>query len=187
MVDRVLQRLWRRDLLLTCGFGWTRPATLRHHSGISHSREPLMRDPIRRAFCVLAGAACLAVTALAAEPPVSAADGRDLRAVIEAQLAAFRSDNAEQAFSYASPSIREMFVTADYFMAMVRGSYPVVYRPESVAFLLPEIVDGAVIQRVRMTDQQGDAWLAIYRMQRQADRSWRIDGCVVTRDNGRTA
>lgn len=118
---------------------------------------------------------------------VAAPDASAIRSLIEAQLAAFRADDAERAFSYASPSIRTQFGDAATFISMVRSGYPVVYRPASVAFLLPEAADGQVIQRVRLTDASGAAWLAIYSLQRQADKSWRINGCVVARDNGRTA
>ncbi len=144
-----------------------------------------MHDPARR--MVLVAAASLACAAWAAPTDVSDSDAQAIRSVIQAQLAAFRSDDAELAFSYASPTIREKFGVAGHFLAMVRGAYPVVYRPESVAFLLAQAIDDEVIQRVRMTDRQGSAWLAIYQMQRQGDRSWRINGCVVTRDNGQTA
>lgn len=136
--------------------------------------------PTRRS--VLAGLAGLPWVAWAAPGDVRAADAREIRRVIEAQLAAFRADDAELAFSFASPAIREQFGVADYFLAMVRGAYPVVHRPQTVAFLLAETADAAVIQRVRMTDRDGAAWLAVYRMQRQNDRSWRIDGCVLVRD-----
>lgn len=144
-----------------------------------------MHNPARR--MVLAGVASLCCASWAAPDDVPDTDARDIRAVIQAQLAAFRADDAELAFSYASPAIRAQFVVADYFLAMVRGAYPVVHRPESVGFLLAQVIDGAVIQRVRMTERSGAAWLAIYRMQRQRDRSWRIDGCVLTRDDGRAA
>lgn len=145
-----------------------------------------MIDTPRRAMCLWLGGAAFPFAVRSAEAPVAADDARGLRSVIEAQLAAFQADNAEQAFSYASPSIREMFGTAEHFLAMVRGSYPAVYRPKSVAFFVPEAVGGEVMQRVRLTDQSGAAWLAHYSMQRQADRSWRINGCVVTRDAGRS-
>ena len=72
-------------------------------------------------------------------------------------------------------------------MAMVRNGYPVVYRPASVAFLKPELKDEQVIQRVQMLDARGDAWLAIYSLQRQKDKSWRITGCAVVENKGRTA
>ncbi len=145
-----------------------------------------MIETTRRMVCLWLGAAGVPCSVRSAETAVATEDARGLRSVIEAQLAAFQSDNAEQAFSYASPSIREMFGTADHFLAMVRGSYPAVYRPKSVAFFVPEPVGSEVMQRVRLTDQAGAAWLAHYSMQRQADRSWRINGCVVTRDTGRS-
>ena len=144
-----------------------------------------MIETTRRAICLWLGAAGVPFAVHSAEAPLAADDARGLRSVIEAQLAAFQADNAEQAFSYASASIREMFGTAERFLAMVRGSYPAVYRPKSVAFFVPERVGSEVMQRVRLTDQAGAAWLAHYSMQRQADRSWRINGCVVTRDAGR--
>jgi hypothetical protein len=144
----------------------------------------------RRALCLFAGTLWFARTAAAAEPVVSADDAKAIRKVIEAQLAAFRADNAERAFSFASPSIRDLFGNANAFLAMVRGGYPVVYRPATVSFMLPQTQPGTtggdVIQRVRMTDGAGTAWLAIYTMQRQPDQSWRINGCVATRDASRT-
>ncbi len=119
-----------------------------------------------------------ASTAVRAEP-VSAADTRSARAVVEAQLAAFAADDAERAFSYAGPSIRQMFGTADRFMAMVRSGYPVVYRPAAVGFLHPEWNERELVQGVHLTDAKGALWLAVYRLGRQADRSWRINGCDV--------
>ncbi len=145
------------------------------------------RRALAGALAGMAAMASLVCPVWAAPPAVADGDANDIRAVIEAQLAAFRADDAELAFSFASPAIRAKFGVAGYFMAMVRGAYPVVYRPESVSFLLAQIVDDDVIQRVRMTDRGGAAWLAIYRMQRQSDRQWRIDACVVTRDNAQTA
>jgi hypothetical protein len=122
--------------------------------------------------------------AVPAAPDVNPADARAARAVIEAQLAAFAADDAERAFSFAAPGIRESFGSAERFMAMVRKGYPVVYRPTSVRFLEPVGEQGAVLQRVRMTDDTGAAWMVVYELQRQADRSWRITGCVAARSEG---
>ena len=117
--------------------------------------------------------------------PVSPADSRAVRGVVEAQLDAFAADDAKRAFSYAAPSIREMFATPDQFMAMVRGGYPVVYRPRSVTFLNPEWVQGQLVQGVHLTDSSGGLWLAIYRLERQPDKSWRISGCEVQPSSGK--
>lgn len=118
---------------------------------------------------------------------LSAADAKKVRAVVQAQLDAFAADDAKRAFSFAAPNIREMFGSPENFIAMVRTGYPVVYRPASVAFMVPEVEQGDVTQAVRMTDAQGGAWLAVYRLQRQRDKSWRISGCQVVASEGREA
>ena len=74
-----------------------------------------------------------------------------------------------------------MFGTAENFLQMVRTSYGVVYRPQSVKFEKFEVVDDEVFQPVRMTDSQGQAWIALYAMERQPDGSWRINGCQLAR------
>ena len=102
-----------------------------------------------------------------------------MRAVVEAQLAAFADDDAARAFSYAAPAIRQMFGSPERFLAMVRSGYPVVYRPATVTFLNPHRVEGQWIQGVHMTDAGGTLWLAIYRLDLQPDRTWRISGCDV--------
>ncbi len=135
-----------------------------------------------RALC----ATLLALSALtsSAQGPVSPADTRAVREVIEAQLDAFAKDDAARAFSLATPGIREIFGSPENFVDMVRRSYAVVYRPSSVAFEQPLVIEGQVVQPVRMTDAEGRAWVAIYPMQRQADGSWRTNGCQLARIAG---
>lgn len=137
----------------------------------------------RRVLVVLLAA--LPWVAVAA--PVPSVDARAIRAVVEAQLAAFAADDAERAFSYAAPSIRTMFGSAEKFIAMVRHGYPVVYRPASVAFLVAEAGEaGKLLQRVRMTDADSVPWNVVYELERQADRQWRITACVAMRARGTT-
>ena len=134
-------------------------------------------------WLVLAGLG-FAPTAHAA---VSANDAREVQQVVRAQLAAFAADDGERAFSFAAPALRQMFGTSAVFMQMVRNSYPVVYRAASVTFLQPKPDDDdAILQPVIMNDTTGASWLAMYRLQRQADKSWRISGCVLAPHSGRT-
>ena len=116
-----------------------------------------------------------------AQPPLTAADARAVREVIEAQLDAFQNDDAPRAFSYATANIRESFGTPENFMLMVRTSYPVVYRPKAVKFEPPQVIDDEVVQPVRLTDADGRTWIAIYPMQREPDGKWRINGCQLAR------
>jgi hypothetical protein len=135
---------------------------------------PLLRTLF--ALALLLGAA-----QASAQPSVAPADAKAIREVIEAQLDAFRKDDAARAFSLATPGIRETFGSPERFMDMVRNSYAVVYRPASVAFEAPVIVDGQVVQPVRLTDSQGRAWIALYPMERMPDGNWRTNGCQLAR------
>ena len=132
------------------------------------------------------GALLLALAPLlaCAQDAVPPEDARAVREVIEAQLDAFRRDDAARAFSLATPGIRAAFGDAETFMAMVRSSYAVVYRPTSVAFDAPLVIDGELVQPVRLTDAEGRAWLALYPMERQPDGSWRTNGCKLVRIAG---
>ena len=109
---------------------------------------------------------------------------RTVREVVQAQLDAFLHDDAQGAFALATPGIRKTFGSAENFLAMVRNSYAVVYRPKSVVFEPPQIVDGQVLQPVRLSDGEGRGWIAVYPMQRQADGSWRTNGCQLARLTG---
>lgn len=128
------------------------------------------------------GALLLAFAHLApAQDAVPPEDARAVRAVVEAQLDAFRRGDAARAFSLATPGIRATFGDAETFMNMVRQSYAVVYRPGTVAFEAPRVIHGELMQPVRLTDAEGRAWLAVYPMQRQPDGSWRTNGCQLVR------
>ena len=135
-------------------------------------------------FCVWFVASLAALNAFAAEP-LEPGDRAAVRLVIERQLAAFADDDAEQAFSFASPKIQEMFITARNFMDMVRIAYPVVYRPANLSFQVPYFQGNEVLQTVEMRDAKGMGWTALYTLLRQPDGLWRINGCVLRRDRGR--
>ena len=114
-------------------------------------------------------------------------DQKNIRSVVEGQMAAFANDDANKAFSYAAPNVRQAVGSAARFMTMVRRDYPMVYRPASSTFLQPESLSGEVLQRVHLTDASGNSWLAIYSLEHQKDKSWRITGCSVQENKGRMA
>src|SRR5215470_8207035 len=128
-------------------------------------------------------ALCL-VTSGAAAAEVSKEDALAIRKVISEQIDAFAHDDGPRAFSLATQGIQATFGTAEKFMEMVRSQYQVVYRPKSVQFQAPEIVEGEVVQPVRMTDAAGNSWLAVYPMLREPGRGWRTNGCLLHRIAG---
>ena len=141
---------------------------------------------IKRTFLL---AAFLAMQSLipAHAQALSAKDEQAVQAVVQSQLAAFAKDDADKAFSYATPELRKNIGSSSAFMAMVKGSYPVVYRPASVVILKTEGSGNEVVQKVQMLDASGASWLALYSLQRQKDKTWRISGCVVVENKGRMA
>ncbi len=126
------------------------------------------------------------VAAHAADPP-GEGDRAAIRAVIDSQIAAFRRDDGDAAFSYAAPAIQHMFGTVDNFMAMVRGGYRPVYRPQTYHFGAVAMVDGQIVQKVHVVGPDGGAVTAFYIMEKQPDGSWRIAGCSLGAPEERSA
>ena len=128
-------------------------------------------------FLALLGA--LLALALPAQAQISEPDRSAIRDVIERQIEAFRRDDGAAAFGYASPSIQGMFGSPDTFMDMVRQGYRPVYRPRAVEFGEIVTLQGMVTQKVHLIGPDGRPVTAFYPMSRQADGSWRIEGCYL--------
>ena len=110
--------------------------------------------------------------AASAADDVAAAQG-----VIRAQEQALIHDDAAAAYSYAAPAIKEIFPEADIFMSMVRNSYAPVYRHRSFEFGEARSEGDWIAQRVHIIDANGEAWEALYTLERQPDGSLKITGC----------
>lgn len=130
---------------------------------------------------IMTAALALAATVhlRATAEPLTESEADKVRGVIVAQIEAFAQDDAEGAFQTATPAVREAIGSSWRFLAMVRGAYPMVYRPNSVSFQKPEQDDGSVLQLVEITDSDAKSWIALFALERQPDDSWRISGCVV--------
>jgi hypothetical protein len=72
--------------------------------------------------------------------------------------------------------IREMFRDQGAFMEMVKRGYQPVYRPREFTFGELKTGQLGLTQTVRIVDEMGEAWNAIYRMEKQPDGSWKISG-----------
>jgi hypothetical protein len=118
--------------------------------------------------------------------PLSEADRGAIRAVIQAQIAAFRADDGVTAFGFASPSIQRQFGNPTNFLAMVKTGYMPVYRPREVRF--GDLIERQPepVQTVLLVGPDLKVVTAYYVMQKQAYGAWRIDGCVL-RDSAEKA
>jgi uncharacterized protein DUF4864 len=124
-------------------------------------------------------AVALLLIAFLAFVPVAGA-GDDVAAaqnVIRSQEQAFSRDDAAAAYSFAAPTIRQLFPRAEIFMDMVQNSYAPVYRHKSFEFGEARTEGNWVAQRVHIVDANGEPWEALYTLEQQSDGSFKITGC----------
>lgn len=120
------------------------------------------------------------VTGLGTGPALPQDAASDIRSVIAGQIEAFRADDFETAFSFASPSIKQLFGSFERFGQMVQSGYPMVWRPGDVRF--SELTDrgGRKVQSVFVTDQDGVPYILDYEMI-SSEEGWQINGVTVRR------
>ncbi|WP_050425329.1 DUF4864 domain-containing protein [Bradyrhizobium tropiciagri] len=121
--------------------------------------------------------ALIAAILFALASPARADDAGAAQDVIRAQEQAFGRDDAAAAYSYAAPAIRRIFPQAEIFMSMVQSQYAPVYRHKSFEFGEAQSEGDRIAQRVHIVDANGEAWEALYTLERQADGSLKITGC----------
>jgi len=109
------------------------------------------------------------------------AGGQEVHALIERQLDAFAHDDAAGAYALAAPGLKTIFSDPDVFMAMVRGQYAPVYRHRSVEFGPMEIDGDNVSQVLTIVDDNNQVWKALYKLTRQPDGKWLINGCLLVK------
>jgi hypothetical protein len=132
-----------------------------------------------RIFVAVILALAVAGVAGAQEPALSDDDRAAIRDVIGRQVEAFRRDDGDTAFGYASPMIQGMFGRSDVFMDMVRQGYQPVYRPRVFEFREIVELDGQPTQKVQVIGPDGRPVTAFYPMIRLPDGRWRINGCYL--------
>ena len=111
---------------------------------------------MRRLFILSVSLALAGFGAGAQEDPI--------RQTITAQIEAFRAEDFERAYAYASPTIHQIFGPTENFANMVVTGYPMVVNPARVEMQDLRSVAGLMWQRVRVTDQKGQAYLLDYQM-----------------------
>jgi hypothetical protein len=104
-------------------------------------------------------------------------DAKAIQTVVQSQLNAFAEDDAARAFALATAETRSLIGSADDFLRMIKEEYEPIYRHRRAIYSDPEVIDGNTIQMVRVTDRDNHVWVAIFKMQREADGNWKIDGC----------
>ena len=106
--------------------------------------------------------------------------------IVMQQLEAFRKNDYEAAFTFASRSIHDMFDAAR-FEAMVRGGYPEIARSVRANIDGSKRGDaGELYLFLHVQGENGRAVEAVYEMIKEAG-AWRINGVVTRPDSSEKA
>lgn len=105
------------------------------------------------------------------------AEVKAAQSVIDGQLKAFQAGDGNRAYSFAAPSIKRMFPSAEMFMGMVETGYQPVFKPQSYRFGEAQEMSGtSVAQRVMIVGPDGKEYEALYQLELQPDGMFRITG-----------
>ena len=113
-----------------------------------------------------------------AETGLTAEDWSAIKKAISEQLDALRAGNGERAFGYASEGIRAQFGDAENFLTMVRTGYSSLLEARYTEFLEGAMIDGAIVQPLRLIGPDNTVRVALYTMERYRG-GWRINGCAI--------
>ncbi|MCZ4258538.1 DUF4864 domain-containing protein [Sulfitobacter sp. G21635-S1] len=137
---------------------------------------------MRTGFLRMLGALMLAVMSVTG----AAAQSTEIEGTINSQFEAFKADDFATAFTYATPSLQQLFQSPQNFQRMVTQGYPMVWRPAEVRYLELRERGGAMWQKVQITDAKGFTHILDYKME-ETDMGWRIGAVQILDAPGATA
>lgn len=109
--------------------------------------------------------------------PVGAHDAKRIQAVVKSHLKALAEDDAPRAFASATSETREQLGSPENFLNLIKEEYTPIYHNKHAIFAPAETINGQTIQMVRVTGSDNRVWVALFRMERDSDSSWKIAGC----------
>ena len=120
----------------------------------------------------------IAVILIFVSTTLTADEQTDIQNTISNQLEAFASDDFTEAFTHASPGIKDIFGSVDNFARMVKNGYPMVWRYNNFQFLKLEETPQGYSQIVRITDRKDQLFLLKYFM-KNISGIWKISGVAI--------
>jgi hypothetical protein len=136
----------------------------------------------RRLLFGLTGILALVVCVVAAFAQTARPDPKTAAVPVMKQLEAFRRDDFDTAFTFASGAIRAQFDRPS-FETMVRRGYPEIARSAFAAVVKTELPsEGVAYVTVKIRGANGQSVEALYELTWEDD--WKISGVVTRPDAG---
>ena len=108
------------------------------------------------------------------------APNADIEATIAGQFEAFIAEDVDTAWTFASPTIQQLFQSPGNFGRMVQQGYPMVWNPGQISFVDLQQLGSIIVQRVEVIDQAGTAHMLGYQMV-ETEAGWRINAVQLLR------
>ena len=105
-------------------------------------------------------------------------DSKNIQGVISQQISSFQVDDFDKAFTFAPPPIKKIFGNSNNFGKMVRRGFPMVWRTKGVDYLELLSANGALVQRVMITDINDELFILNYIMV-ETTKGWKIRGVTI--------
>lgn len=135
-----------------------------------------MSQPVKASlllfFFLICGSAFMITHRMSARLP--APPPRELFAVVNQQLVAFRADDFRSAYRQAATGVQQKFTLAQ-FETMVRRNYAEMTRDRRVEFGLVKVDGGSALVQVFFFANEGGVRSFMYSLIREDD-SWKIEG-----------
>lgn len=125
-------------------------------------------------------------TAAPAAPPSAfthPAGSVEARAIIQQQLDAFKRNDADSAFALASPGLKETYSNPHNFMDSVRSGETPFFKRRMTEYQDFVAAGDDAAQSVVLVDDDSSVWTVVYKLARQPDGSWLIDGVVLVKSD----
>jgi hypothetical protein len=136
----------------------------------------------RRLLFGLTGMLALVVCVVVASAQTARPDPKTAAVPVMKQLEAFRRDDFDTAFTFASGAIRAQFDRPS-FETMVRRGYPEIARSSFAAVVKTELPsEGVAYVTVKIRGANGQSIEALYELTWEDD--WKISGVVTRPDAG---
>ncbi len=117
-------------------------------------------------------------TAAVAEPRIAGAPD-NVKNIIESQLKAFRSSDPAAAYKFASENARIKYGNAKGFFTMMRSACSALPDHVSYSFMDRREYNGKILQKIEFLNTDGSASTGFYKLVKNTDGAWAVDGCLM--------
>jgi hypothetical protein len=106
-----------------------------------------------------------------------------IRGIIESQLKAFRKSDPAAAYKFASENARKKYGAKDFFI-MMRSACTALPDHVSYSFMERKEIGDRALQKIEFLNTDGSGSTGFYKLVKNVDGKWAVDGCLMLESDG---